>query len=103
MRINPEWKGWLKMLDQDLLKLIARDEKTLDRLEGDIWRREAEDVAAKSAARKIGSWQAAIALVAVIGSASLGASLALASRYDKEILFSRGDLSPAKLLLGGSP
>ena len=89
------------MLDQDLHKLIARDGKRLDGLEGEIWRREAETVAAKAAARKIGSWQAAIAFIAVISSASFGASLAVASRHEKEILFSRADLSPAKLLLGG--
>ena len=90
------------MLDQDLQKLITRDENPLDRLEGDIWRREAEGAAAKLAARKIGSWQAAIALIAVVSSASIGASLAVASRSEQNTLFSRADLSPAKLLLGSS-
>jgi len=90
------------MLDQDFQRLVARDGKPLDDLEADIWRRETETLSVRAATRKIASWQAAVAVIAIICSASFGAASAISAQSGRSVSLARSDLSPAALLLGGS-
>lgn len=92
------------MVDQEIEKLIARDRHELSNLEVAIWDAEARRAAARTEVRRIVSWQAAIMLVAVLGSASFGASLATrSSEHTTKFLMASSALAPSARLFGETP
>jgi len=91
------------MIDQDLQKLASRDPARLAQLEQDIWRREAQYVAARQSSRRLTGWQLVVMLVAVISSAGFGVSQAMTAHHSYGALFAGTELSPSNLILGGKP
>ncbi len=88
------------MIDKDLEALILRDSGyRLDRLESDIWRREATFRAARKAMRRLASWQALIMVTASISSAAMGMSLA-STISPQPRLADTARLTPSTLLFG---
>jgi hypothetical protein len=89
------------MIDQDLKRLAARDDRSLDRLEQDIWLREEQASARIRGSRQMMAWQCAVLVAAVISSASFGASQATVAHHRHGVVFAHTDLAPASLLMGG--
>ena len=91
------------MNDSDLQKLIQRDAVTnLDRLESDVWHREASVRALEGANRRLASWQGCVIALAIIGSAGIGVStgMAAAYRHSAAQLAPVESLAPSSLLFG---
>jgi len=91
------------MIDHDLQKLIERDAATdLDRLESDIWHREAGDRAVDGASRRLASWQGIVIALAIASSAGIGVSTGMAAAYHHRAapLTPVESLAPSSLLFG---
>jgi hypothetical protein len=91
------------MIDQDLQKLVSRDETGLATLAQDIWQREAQVAASRQSTRRLTGWQFVVILVAVISSASVGVSRAVTAHHSHGALFAAAQLAPSNLILGGRP
>ena len=88
------------MIDKDLEALMLRDSgNRLDRLESDIWRREAAFRAGRKAMRRLASWQALIMVTVSIGSAAIGMSLATTISPQPRFT-DTARLAPSTLLFG---
>lgn len=91
------------MIEKDLAKLIARDDGAdLHRLERDVWHREAALKAIAGASRRLASAQGLVLAIAIITSASMGASSAMVmGRHDRPFLLTAGEnLAPSSILFG---
>jgi hypothetical protein len=88
------------VLEDDLGRLVRRDNAALDQLTSDLWRRDADRMAAAQSARRLAAWQGVVLAVAVISSAAFGLVVAGAARPRPGILFAAGDLAPGTLILG---
>lgn len=91
------------MIEKDIQKLLDRDSAfDLRRLEADVWKREANVSATQRANRLLASWQAAVIVFAVFGSAAAGISTArsAASTHPSNLLASGEELAPSSLLFG---
>jgi len=87
------------MIDNDLARLVARDEHTdLGRLERDVWHREA----LARASRRLASWQGLVLAVGILTSATVGMSSAMAlAQHAHPSPFTTGEkLAPSTLLFG---
>jgi hypothetical protein len=92
------------MLDQALAKLVTRDIPSLDGIEAAIWEREAQRTSSRAATRKLVSWQAAIMLIAIFSSASLGVSVAAQSPPQSSgVLSLHSGSTPSARLYGHRP
>jgi len=92
------------MLDKDIAALVHRDRDALAGLEAGIWNAVAERQSAQSETRRIASWQAAVMLVAVIGSASIGVALgAQLPPRGSHIMLAYDASAPYDRLFGGKP
>jgi hypothetical protein len=92
-------------MDQELQRLMARDrDSRLDRLEEDIWRREAALQASIAVGRRLVSWQGVVLGMAVISSASVGLLAARGMAPPEVSWFGDGaQLAPTALLIGSKP
>jgi hypothetical protein len=89
------------MFERELAALNSRETISLNRLEADIWRRERQIAARRSARRFLASGQGAVLIAAVILSGLAGA--AVAGRYHAPHHFMVEEtLAPSNLLLGSS-
>ena len=91
------------MLDNDLALLVNRDSTfDLSRLERDLWLREEDVLSMRAATRRLASWQAAVMVCAILGSAGIGSSLAVTSARAQTSSgpFSVAALAPSTLLFG---
>jgi len=92
------------MLDRDLDKLVKRDAMPLDGIEAQIWRQEARRSASLAATRRLASWQAGIMVVAIMGSAAFGASVAAQSPANAGNIFAvHAASAPSVRLFGHHP
>ena len=94
------------MIETEIQRLIIRDSKTdLDRLESDIWAREASIRGANGAARLLAFSQAAVMALGIIASAAAGSSLAMHSPANPPSAGILGvdSLAPSTLLFGVHP
>jgi hypothetical protein len=92
------------MIEDEIHRLVDRDAGAdLGRLESDIWVREAGVRSGRDATRRLASWQAAVMIFAIIGSAAVGSSLAFhgAQTRPPAALLSAENLAPSALLFGG--
>ncbi|MBL6612380.1 MAG: hypothetical protein ISS15_21000 [Alphaproteobacteria bacterium] len=92
------------MIDKDLARLIARDERAdLRRLERDVWHREAALQSLARASRRLASWQGLVLAVAILTSATIGMSSGMAlAQHANASPFTTGEkLAPSTLLFGG--
>ena len=91
------------MIDDDIRRLGERDhDRSLNRLESDIWRGVAARARRREAARKITSFQGAIMILALLGSAAAGLRIVQPTdaRAEVPLMASGIELMPSSLLLG---
>jgi hypothetical protein len=91
------------MIEKDILLLVSRDSGfDLSALRNDMWAREAHIRGGRAATRRLVSWQAVVMAVAIVGSASVGSSLAISSAkaQSHRTLLDAEALAPSSLLLG---
>jgi hypothetical protein len=87
------------MLENDISRLNARERVNLDGLEADIWRRERHVRARQAASRMLASWQGFVLVLAVVGSAAMGAAVTVPLAQPSSFVAEEG-LAPSNLLLG---
>jgi hypothetical protein len=91
------------MIERDIELLVNRDSDfDLSALETDIWTRDSQVRGNKAATRRLVSWQAVVMVCAIIGSATVGSSLAISSAkaQSHRTLLDAEALAPSSLLLG---
>ena len=89
------------MLEAEIQHLVARDSKFgLERLESDIWAREARIREAKGAARLLVRAQAVVMAFAIAGSAAAASSAAMRSPATPAGILGVDSLAPSSLLFG---
>ena len=93
------------MIDNDILTLIEQSsDKSLDRLETDIWAGVAAQKLARRTGRIIASCQVGVMIVVLIGAAAAGATtVAYAGSHKVPIASAGSELAPSTLLLGQHP
>lgn len=93
------------MIDNDLYTLVNQvPDRTLDGLEGDIWRRIERHTQNRRLGRVIASCQLMAMVVALAGSAAFGAAEATSYHARQEtISYTDINLAPSTLLLGRAP
>jgi hypothetical protein len=87
------------MLERDIFRLNTREHVNLDGLESDIWRRERQILAQRTASRWLASWQGLVLVLAVVTSAATGMAFAT-HRAPPSGFVSEEGLAPSNLLLG---
>jgi hypothetical protein len=94
------------MLERDIELLVSRDaEFDLSALQNDIWTRHSNLQSKKAATRRLVSWQAVVMVFAIVGSATVGSSLAIRTAKDQSqrTLLDAASLVPSSLLFGAHP
>ncbi len=93
------------MIDNEITLLVEQPpDKTLDRLEADIWAGVAAQNLARRTGRIIASCQAGVMVVALLGAATVGATTAASAVSSNASITSAGSaFAPSTLLLGQRP
>jgi hypothetical protein len=92
------------MIEREIQDLVRRDGAiNLQKLEADIWAREAEIQASRRARRTLASLQAVVVALAVVTSAALGTAMVRSAPVTRQVsLLNPGaSLAPSTLLFGG--
>ena len=87
------------MLEDDILRLNARECVNLDNLEGDIRQRERRILSQRATTRRVASCQALVLVLAVAGSGMAGAAMA-GQFAPPSALVAEENMAPSNLLLG---
>ncbi len=90
------------MIDLDIEQLVARDADTdLRRLERDVWYRVAKARVDAAASRRLASYQALVLTLAIVVSATMGVTTAMAIAAHRATPIAPGEnLAPSSLLFG---
>jgi hypothetical protein len=90
------------MIENDILKLSGQSGRALDQLEKDIWLGVEARLRAARDSRTVLSCQAAVLIIALVGSIVAGAHAAAADdpRSGLGVFSTRADLSPSTRLIG---
>ena len=94
------------MIEEDIRQLDERAmDRSLDRLEADMWRGVALRARQREAARQVTSFQAVVMVLALLASVAAGISVARpdGATTARVLLFPETALLPSSLLLGQHP